>query len=90
MGSAEDQDRPIELVTVFASGDIAALAAAKLALEAEGIAFITKGEGVQDLFGLGRAFGGMNLVTGPVQLQVRSADAELALKLLSRTLGESA
>lgn len=78
----------LELVTVFASSDMAALTVAKLALEAEGIVFITKGEGVQDLFGLGRAFGGTNLVTGPVQLQVRSEDAELALKLLGRDQGE--
>jgi len=73
----------MELVTVFASGNAAEITVAKLALESEGIPFITKGEGVQDLVGLGRLFGGTNLLTGPVQIQVRSEDAELALELLN-------
>lgn len=71
-----------ELVTVFASGDAAQLAVAKLVLESEGIPFVTLGEGVQDLFGIGRLFGGLNLVTGPVQIRVREEDAALALELL--------
>lgn len=70
-----------ELVTIFASSDLAELAVAKLVLESEGLPFITKGEGVQDLFGWGR-LGGMNLITGPVQLQVRRQDADLARELL--------
>ena len=72
----------MQLVTVFASGNIADIAVAKLALESGGVPFITKGEGVQDLVGLGRLFGGTNLATGPVQLQVRCEDADLALELL--------
>jgi hypothetical protein len=72
----------LELVTVFASGDPAELAVAKLVLEAERIPFVTLGEGVQDLFGWGRALGPLNLVTGPVQFQVREQDAVRALQVL--------
>jgi hypothetical protein len=72
----------LQLVTVFASGDPTRVAIAKLVLRAEGIPFIAKGEGVQDLFGVGRLFGGLNLVTGPVQIQVRQEDAALALEAL--------
>lgn len=72
---------PADLVTVFAAGDPVRLAIAKATLEAEGIRFIVKGEGVQDLFGVGR-LGGMNLVTGPVQIQVADPDAARALEVL--------
>jgi len=72
----------LRLVTVFASGDPAELAVAKLVLEAERIPFITLGEGVQDLFGWGRLLGPLNLVTGPVRLQVREQDAARALEAL--------
>ena len=69
-------------MTVFASGDPTRLAVAKLVLRAEGIPFIVTGEGVQDLVGFGRLFGNLNLVTGPVRIQVREEDAALALEAL--------
>jgi len=72
----------LELVTVFASGDPAELAVAKLVLEAERIPFVTVGEGVQDLFGWGRVLGPLNLATGPVQLRVREQDGVRALQAL--------
>jgi len=80
----EQPERPSsrELVTVLASSDFAALALAKLALEAGGVPFVAKGVGIQDLFGVGR-LGGLNLVTGPVQLHVRAEDAALAQELLA-------
>ena len=80
---APNPQQPIELVTVFASGNQADLIAAKLALESGPIPFIAKGEGVQDVVGFGRLFGGANLLTGPVELQVRGEDAEFARELLS-------
>ena len=79
--------KPLQLVTVFASGDPARLAVAKLVLQSEGIPFITVGEGVQDLFGMGRLFGGLNLVTGPVRIQVREQDVAGALEVLSSVSG---
>jgi hypothetical protein len=72
---------PLELVTVFTASDAVRVAIAKVALEADGIRFIVKGEGVQDLFGVGR-LGGLNLITGPVQIQVAEPDAARALELL--------
>lgn len=80
----------LQLVTVFASGDPTRVAVAKLVLQSEGIPFISMGEGVQDLFGVGRLFGGLNLVTGPVRIQVREQDAALALQLLQAGTDEAA
>lgn len=73
----------MHLVTVFASSITAEIIVAKLVLQSEGVPFITEGEGVQDLVGLGRAFGGVNLVTGPIRLRVTESDAELARQLLN-------
>ena len=71
----------LELVTVFATGDLVALAVAKGVLESAGIPFLSQGEGLQDLVGVGR-IGGMNLVSGPVRIQVRREDAQRALEVL--------
>ena len=73
---------PLDLVTVLATGNPVLIATAKLALQAAGIRFLTKGEGIQDLIGLGRMFGGFNLATGPVQIQVERRDAADALEAL--------
>ena len=43
-----------ELVTVFETGDPALVALAKSLLDSAGIDFATKGDAIQDLFGLGR------------------------------------
>jgi hypothetical protein len=51
-------------------------------LEAAGIRFLTKGEGIQDLIGFGRLFGGFNIATGPVQIQVEHRDAADAIEAL--------
>jgi hypothetical protein len=72
-----------ELVTVFQSADLIALALAKAALESEGIAFVTQGEGLQDLIGLGRFPAGFNVAAGPVKLHVDARDAELAREVLA-------
>lgn len=72
---------PVDLVTVFATSDLVLVATAKVVLESAGIPFLTKGEGVQDLIGLGRV-GGLNLAAGPVQIQVPRDHAVRALTLL--------
>ena len=79
----ESVARGLPFVTVFATGNPALIAVAKLVLRAAGIPFLTKAEGVQDLIGLGRLFHGLNLATGPVQLQVLSEEADDAKDLLS-------
>lgn len=70
------------MITVFEGGNWAELAVAKMLLEAEEIAFVTQGEGVQDLFGIGRAVGSFNQITGPVQLRVREEDVDRAREAL--------
>lgn len=70
-------------MTVFQAGNAIALALAKAALESEGIPFVTQGEGVQDLIGLGRLPGGFNVATGPVRIHVRAGDADRALAVLA-------
>jgi hypothetical protein len=73
---------PSQVVTVLASSNPASVIMAKLLLEAEGIRFVTEGEGVQDFFGIGRLDGGYNPFTGPVQLRVASENVFLALDAL--------
>ncbi len=72
-----------DLVLVFQSGDPIALALAKGALESAEIAFVTQGEGLQDLIGLGRFPGGFNVVTGPVKILVDAGDADRARDALT-------
>ena len=72
-----------ELVTVFASPDVALFALAKAALEEAGIRYVTQAEGLQDLFGLGRLGSGYNLITGAPRIRVRAADAERAREILA-------
>jgi len=74
-------------VTVLETGDAVLLAIAKATLDSAGIAFVAKGEGIQDLFGVGRIPGGVNFITGPVQLQVaidHAADARRFLRDLTQ------
>ena len=72
-----------ELVTVFQTGNPIALALAKGALESAGIPFVSEGEGLQDLIGLGRFPGGFNVATGPVKIHVDTRDAEAAREALA-------
>jgi len=72
-----------DLITVFETGDPAAIALVKSLLDSAGIDFAAKGDNIQDLFGVGRFPGGNNLVTGPVSFQVRPEDAAKAKSLLS-------
>lgn len=74
------------LVTVFAQGDSTQLIMAKLMLEAHEIPFVVEGEGVQDLFGIGRLTGGNNFITGPAQVRVRAEDADQAREVLAEML----
>jgi hypothetical protein len=71
------------LVTVLATGDSAKIIVAKMLLEASEIPFVVVGDGLQDLFGIGRLTGGTNFITGPVQIRVTAEDAEDALEILA-------
>lgn len=70
-----------ELVRVLATGDAGRIAIAKSLLEGEDIDYFVKGEGLQDLFGLGRLTG-FSYAMGPAEFWVRADDAERARLLL--------
>lgn len=78
--------RDEKLVVVYTGTDSVELIMAKLALDGEGIPYVSGGEGVQDLFGIGRVMGGFNHVTGPVKLRVTPEDAPLALEVIREML----
>jgi hypothetical protein len=71
----------VELVTVLATGDASVIAVAKSLLEAEKIDYFVRGDGLQDLFGLGRMTG-FSFAMGPAEFLVRSDDADRARELL--------
>jgi len=76
-------DPTIELVRIFETGDAALTVVVKSILEGEGIDYLVRGEGVQDLLGAGRLSAGFNYLTGPARFMVRRADEERARELLS-------
>jgi hypothetical protein len=76
-------DPNIELVAVFHSGDEGRILVAKSLLEAEGIDYLVRGDGLQDLFGYGRLAIGFSNVVGPAEFVVRKADEDRARELLS-------
>ena len=73
----------LELVTVFVTGDSGLIAIAKSLLQSADIPFLVQGEGVQDFLGIGRATGGVNRITGPMEIQVRADDAGDARLILA-------
>ena len=74
----------LEPVTILETGDPADILVAKSLLEDAGIEYFPRGEGVQDLFGVGRMGSGFNTLAGPVEIQVRPEDADEARRLLAR------
>jgi putative signal transducing protein len=70
-----------ELVPVFTTGDPGLIAIARSLLDGEKIDYFVRGEGLQDLFGLGRATS-YSFAMGPAEFWVRDEDAENARVLL--------
>jgi hypothetical protein len=79
-------DPDIQLIPVLRTGDAAVIALAKSLLEGEGIDFLVRGEGLQDLFAWGRIGSGFNIVAGPAEFVVRQEDADRARELLQDLL----
>lgn len=73
------------LVTLLRTGDLNELAFAEAVLTDADIPFVKKGEGVQDLFALGRVGLGFNPITGPILLLVPEEHAEEAARLLAES-----
>ena len=71
----------VELVRVLVTGDAGLIAIAKSLLEAEAIDYFVRGDGLQDLFGLGR-ISGFSFAMGPAEFWVREDDADRARELL--------
>jgi hypothetical protein len=71
-----------ELVRVFVALDGALTGVARSLLESEGIEYMVRFQGLQDLFGLGRIGTGYNLIAGPAEFWVRADDADRARQLL--------
>ena len=69
------------LVSILATGDAGIIAIAKSLLEGEGIDYFVRGDGLQDLFGLGRVTG-FSFAMGPAEFWVREDDANRARELL--------
>lgn len=69
-------------VTIHQTGDQGQIAFIKSLFEDADIPLLVKGEGVQDLFGMGRLGTGYNFITGPVQIQVPKSKFEEAQELL--------
>ena len=73
----------LDLVPVFRTGDAGLIALAKSLLDGEGIQYMARGDGLQDLIGWGRLGVGFNYVVGPVEFVVRSDDAPRVRALLA-------
>jgi len=71
-----------ELVCVLTTGNPALIAIAKSLLEGESIDYFIKGEGLQDLFGLGRVTN-FSFAMGAPEFWVRADDADGARLLLA-------
>lgn len=70
-----------KLVRVLATGDAGLIAVAKSLLDGDEIDYFVKGDGLQDLFGLGR-ISGFSYAMGPAEFWVREEDADRARELL--------
>lgn len=71
-----------DYTTIFSSGSPAVIAVAKSILDASGIKYVVKGEGLQDLFALGSFGTGFNPVIGSSEILVGLEDEKDARKLL--------
>ncbi|HEY3216845.1 MAG TPA: DUF2007 domain-containing protein [Candidatus Eisenbacteria bacterium] len=72
----------LDLETVLQTSDPTLLPVVRSLLEAEGIPCFARGEQLQEFLGWGRFPSGINLITGPVQLQVPRERSDEARQLL--------
>ena len=75
-----------KLVPVFATGNPGLIAVAHSLLDGEKIDYFVRGEGLQDLFGVGRT-NSYSFAIGPAEFWVREEDAENARTLLKELMG---
>jgi hypothetical protein len=84
MDEKEKQDKRDHerLVTVYETGHEGVVSVIKSVLDEAKIQYLAKGEGVQDLFGVGVVGVGFNPITGPVEFKVMPEDVKYAKELL--------
>src|SRR5262245_15758373 len=82
-GKSEEE----KFITILATGDRGQIAFAKSLLDDAGIPYVVKGEGVQDLFGMGRLGASYNFITGPAEIQVHVNYEDEARELLDKIDG---
>ena len=78
--------------TIYRTGDPGEIALIKSIFNEEKIPLLVKGEGVQDLFGIGRLGTGYNMITGPVEIQVPEscmAQSRELLETMESQIGHS-
>ena len=76
-------DAAPRLVSVLETANPALIAVAKSLLDAEGIDYFVRGEGLSDLFGVGRLTAFNYVVGAPPAFLVREEDADRARELLA-------
>jgi hypothetical protein len=86
LGGRPKPDPNIELVPILVARDQAQLILIEEALDMAEIPYMAKGDQIQDLFGFGRLTV-VNPVTGPVEIYVKSTDADAARKAVAEILG---
>jgi hypothetical protein len=77
----ETTDVVIEMVCVLQTADEGLASLVKSMFDGEGIRYVVRGEGLQDLLGWGRV-GGFNYIVGPAEFLVHQDDADRARALL--------
>ena len=82
-----DPTPDVKLVRVLTTGDAGVLAVAQSLLEGEEIDCLVRGDGLQDLFGLGRITG-FSYAMGPAEVWVREDEADRARDVLEGLSGQ--
>ncbi len=77
-----DSNHDLDLRTVLETNDLGLIALAEGILEGASIEYLARGEGIQDLFGLGRLVP-VNPISGVVAIQVAAENEEQARDLLA-------
>jgi hypothetical protein len=85
LGDRPEPDPDLELVPILVTRDEAQLILVENRLEEAGIAYMAKGEQIQDLFGFGRLTV-VNPITGPVEVYVASDEAPAARRIVAEVL----
>ena len=78
---ASAEAREVEMVCVLRTADEGLASLVKSMFDGDGIRYVVRGEGLQDLLGWGRV-GGFNYIVGPAEFLVHEDDADRARSLL--------